>query len=230
MASDLIEKLDSLQEQGEFQQVFDALAEARKEQPDNVEIVWRSSRAYYDLAETKPQDKTWQQENFTKSLELAKKALELNPEHWAGHKWFAISCSAVGEFLATKDKIGNAFKIKEEALKAVELRPDDATTLHLLGRWCLSVASIGWLERKAASVLFASPPESSYDEALSFFLRAAEKNSNFIRNALYVGDTYSLLKKMQEAKAWYTKAMEMKASSDAERRMQEEAKTKLSKL
>ena len=42
--------------------------------------------------------------------------------------------SAVGDFVPTKEKIGNAYKIKEHALKALELKADDATTLHLLGR------------------------------------------------------------------------------------------------
>jgi len=230
MASDdLIKKLDTLQEEGKFQEVFDTVTAAVKDDASNIELLWRTSRAFYDMAESK-EDKTWQQDYFTKSLDYAKKALEADANHFGGHKWFAISSSAVGQFLAAKDKIGNAFKIKEEALRAVELRPGDATTLHLLGRWCHSVASISWVERKVASALFATPPESSFDEALAFFLRAAEANPNFIRNALYTADTYVQLKKQAEAKAWYQKAGEMKATTDAEKRMQDEAKTKLSKL
>jgi len=229
MAEDLLKKLDTLQEEGKIQEVLEAVNNALKDDANNVELLWRASRAYYDMAETK-EDKTWQQDYFTKSLDFSKKALEVDPNHFGGHKWFAISCSSMGQFLATKDRIGNAVKIKEEALKAVELRPGDATTLHLLGRWCHSVASISWVERKVASALFATPPESSFEEALSFFLRAAEANPNFIRNALYTADTYVLLKKSADAKTWYQKAGEMKSTTDAEKRMQDEAKTKLSKL
>jgi hypothetical protein len=36
--------------------------------------------------------------------------------------------------------VGNAFKIKEHAMKANELAPGDPTTLHLLGRWCFRFA------------------------------------------------------------------------------------------
>jgi hypothetical protein len=42
----------------------------------------------------------------------------------------------------------------------------DQTLNHLLGRWCYAVASVSWMERKLASAIFATPPESSYDEAL----------------------------------------------------------------
>src|SRR5690348_15113239 len=37
------------------------------------------------MAETKPTDKAWQQEHFTKSFELAKKALELDPAHFGAY-------------------------------------------------------------------------------------------------------------------------------------------------
>jgi hypothetical protein len=41
----------------------------------------------------------------------------------------------LGDHVGSKEKIQNAPKIKEFALKALELHPVDATTLHLLGRY-----------------------------------------------------------------------------------------------
>lgn len=35
-----------------------------------------------------------------------------------------------------------------------------------------SVASLGWMERTAASALFGTPPSSTYEEALDFFTKA----------------------------------------------------------
>jgi hypothetical protein len=71
---------------------------------------------------------------LTKGLEFAQLALKQNPNHYAGYKWVAINLSALGDLLSTKEKIENAFKIKENAVKALELKPDDATTCHMLGR------------------------------------------------------------------------------------------------
>jgi len=121
------------------------------------------ARAHFDLADTKPGDAKFRQEILTKGLEHATKALEVDDKNAYCHKWFAIMTSSVGDFLGNKEKIGNAFKIKEHAMKANELKPNDATTLHLLGRWCYNVSSIGWLERKLAATLFATPPESSFE-------------------------------------------------------------------
>lgn len=34
---------------------------------------------------------------------------------------------------------------------------------------CIQVASLSWLERKAASMLYGAPPETSFEEALEQF-------------------------------------------------------------
>lgn len=46
----------------------------------------RASRAYYDRSEQKPSDKAWQQENFSKSHELASSALKINEKNGLCHK------------------------------------------------------------------------------------------------------------------------------------------------
>ena len=105
------------------------------------------ARAHFELADTKPGDKTWKEDQIRKGHSFAVRALELDNQNAFAHKWFAIMTSSLGDFLGQKEKIQNAFKIKEHALKANELKPKDATTLHLLGRWCFNVANLTWLER-----------------------------------------------------------------------------------
>lgn len=50
----------------------------------------------------------------------------------------------------------------------------DYITLHCLGSWCYEVASLSSIERVIAKTFFGTPPESSFDEALRFFLEAEE--------------------------------------------------------
>ena len=115
----------------------------------------------------------------------------------------------LGSLLPQKEKIKSSFRVKEEAEIAAKLAPKDPTTQHFLGRWCFAVASIGWLERKAAALIFAKPPESTYEEALKFFLAADALEDNFKRNAMWVGDTYKALGKKVEAVEWYKTAVDM---------------------
>eukprot|EP01027_Heterolobosea_sp_BB2_P002714 GEZU01004083.1.p1 GENE.GEZU01004083.1~~GEZU01004083.1.p1 ORF type:complete len:137 (-),score=48.72 GEZU01004083.1:44-454(-) len=136
----------------------------------------------------------------------------------------------MGDYVPTKEKVQNAYKIKEHALKALEIRGNDPTTLYLLGRWCFAVASIGWIERTVASTLFASPPESSFEEALSYFQKAAEIDPNHIRNALCLADTYAKLKQKDKAREWYQRVVDLPVRTQNERMINEEAAKKLKAL
>lgn len=59
------------------------------------------------------------------------------------------------------------------------MKPQEKTLLHMRGRFSYSVASLTWLERKAASAFFASPPEATYDEAIADFLEVCFYALNF---------------------------------------------------
>jgi len=231
MSTEITTKVDELSNNSApIQEVFDLLTNGAKQFPNDPEILWRYARAHFDMADTKPNDKNWRKDYITKGLEYATKSLELDANNYATHKWFAIMTSAIGDFLGTKEKIESAFKIKEHALKADELKPKDPTTLHLLGRWCYGVASISWLERKMASTLFATPPESSYDEALKYFLAAYEVDPTFRRNIVFIGDTYVGLKNNAKAKEFYQKALEIPEKNEFDKALNQDARQKLSKL
>ena len=123
----------------------------------------------------------------------------------------------VGKFLPTKEKIRDAYLIKEHALKAAQLKPDDATTQYLLGRWCYTVANTDFVTRTAASLFFATPPSSTFEEALQYLLKANELNPNAIRTKISIGDTYAAIKDPTKAKEWYKKATETPVNGKAEK-------------
>eukprot|EP01118_Nematostelium_gracile_P007164 TRINITY_DN2318_c0_g2_i1.p2 TRINITY_DN2318_c0_g2~~TRINITY_DN2318_c0_g2_i1.p2 ORF type:complete len:231 (-),score=86.00 TRINITY_DN2318_c0_g2_i1:69-761(-) len=230
MADEVIKQVDELVEnKGSPEQVFEALSKAQTEHSDNVEILWRLARAHFDLSDTKA-DKAFREDHLKKGYEVASKALTIDGNNPFSNKWFAIMTSAMGEFQGQKEKIQNSFKIKEHALKANELKPKDATTLHLLGRWCFSVASLSWLERKAAAALFATPPESTFEEALKYFTEAFEVDPTFRRNLVFLGDTYQQLKNKEKAKEFYQKAIDLPATTAFDQSLVTEAKTKIGKL
>ena len=167
---------------------------------------------------------------FSQGVEQAKKALELDASNGKAHKWMGICLSKMGDFIPTKEKIGNAFTIKDHWTKALETDPTDATVNHCLGAWCWNVTNVGWIERKAAAMLFATPPESTYEEAEKYYLKAAELDPTFVDNAFALGELYVAMKRKEDAKKWFTTCSEMNATSEKERRMQRDAKTQAGKL
>lgn len=72
--------------------------------------------------------------------------------------------------MPTKEKIqlGNEFKEHRDLAMAID--PNDVFLNHIYGRWCLEVASLTWVERKAATAFFGEPPEATFEEALASFM------------------------------------------------------------
>ena len=45
-----------------------------------------------------------------------------------------------------KEKIANAYVIRDEIKRALEIAPGDSNTLHMMGRWCFTIAGISEFE------------------------------------------------------------------------------------
>lgn len=75
--------------------------------------------------------------------------------------------------MSLKRKIEEGYLVKQHAETAVQLNPQDSTTLHLLGRWCFTVADVSWIERKFASTIISEPPSATFKDALKHFKRCA---------------------------------------------------------
>jgi hypothetical protein len=54
------------------------------------------------------------------------------------------------------------------------------------GRFSFSVASLSWLERKAAATFFASPPEATYEDAIRDFEAVCKLKPEWFDNRLYL--------------------------------------------
>ncbi|XP_048364268.1 regulator of microtubule dynamics protein 1 [Sphaerodactylus townsendi] len=227
--SDILDKADYLYESGETEKLCHLLEQYKNS--ENAELLWRLARASRDLAQlgqTSPEKKkvlTYE------ALDYAKKALEKDPSCFAVHKWYAICVSDVGDYEGIKTKIANAFVIKEHFQKAIDLNPKDATSLHLMGIWCYTFAEMPWYQSKIAAVLFATPPSSTYDEALQYFQKAEDVEPNFYStNLLFLGKTYMKLNNRKMALLWLTKAKERVVHTEEDKQVQKAAQELLNSL
>lgn len=114
---------------------------------------------------------------------------------------------------------------------AVTLNPSDATTLFMLGEWCYQVTELPWYQRKVAEALFASPPYSTYEDALEYFLRAEAVQPRFYSlNLLRLGNCYLKLKKEDQAKYYLRLAASYPAKSNDDHMANKAAAELLKKL
>lgn len=226
---EVLEQADYLYSCAETEKLYQLLIQYKDSH--NAEFLWRLARASRSLAVLPTTEADRKKQLTFEAFEYAKEALEKNDKCSAAHKWYAICLSDTGDFQGVKVKIGNSYIIREHLERAIELDPKDATSLHILGFWCFAFAELPWYQHKVAAVLFKSPPQSTYEEALDFFLKAEEIDPNFYsKNLLMLGKTYMAMKDKQKALLWLTKAKEYPAHTPEDKEVHKEAVDLLKKL
>lgn len=94
----------------------------------------------------------------------------------------------------------------------------------MLGEWCYRIADMPWYQRKIAKTLFAEPPTSSYEEAISYFMRAERVEPNFYSmNLLMLGKSYMKLEKIDAAKHYLNMALHYPARTNDDHQANKEA-------
>uniref|UniRef100_A0A7N6BSL1 Regulator of microtubule dynamics protein 3 n=1 Tax=Anabas testudineus TaxID=64144 RepID=A0A7N6BSL1_ANATE len=149
---------------------FRLLLDNRAEYGDSREFLWRLARAYtdmYNCTQDKQEKKMYAQQG-REEAELALKKNGLNAEC---HKWFAVLTGLTCEHESMHGKLKSSHVLKEHLDRAIALRDDDPMCFYLLGKWCYEVATLDWLEKKAAAALYQSPPSSTLHDALEYFLK-----------------------------------------------------------
>ncbi|XP_002759091.1 regulator of microtubule dynamics protein 1 isoform X1 [Callithrix jacchus] len=219
---EILEQADYLYESGETEKLYQLLAQYKES--EDAELLWRLARASRDVAQLSRTSEEEKKLLVYEALEYAKRALEKNESNFAAHKWYAICLSDVGDYEGIKVKIANAYIIKEHFEKAIDLNPKDATSIHLMGIWCYTFAEMPWYQRRIAEMLFASPPSSTYEEALVYFHRAEQVDPNFYsKNLFLLGKTYLKLHNKKLAALWLTKARDYPAHTEEDKQIQTEA-------
>ena len=209
---------DALFEQAKYHALADALKKSLAHAPDDAQLLWRLARALVKLADAAP-DKKAKEPLLRESLSAAERAVGLQPDCAPANKWLGISLSKCSSFEGTKETIKKSFSVRDRFERACALDPADATSRHLLGLWCFEVASLSWLEQKAASALFATPPSATHEEAYAHFLAAERIDPGFYpKNHLLLARSCDKLGKEEEARMWraHCLAQEVRSPEDEE--------------
>ncbi|XP_073344940.1 regulator of microtubule dynamics protein 1 [Pagrus major] len=226
---EVLEQADYLYSCAETEKLYQLLLQYKDS--DDAEFLWRLARASRDLSLLPNMEAERKKQLVFEALEYATKALERDDKCFAAHKWYAVCLSDVGDYEGVKVKIGNSYIIRDHLESAIKLNPMDATSIHILGYWCFAFAELSWYQRKVAAVIFASPPTSTYEEALELFLKAEEVDPNFYsKNLLMLGKTYMAMKDKEKALLWLTKAKEYPAHTLEDKEVHKEAVDILKKL
>lgn len=202
--SGLVDQVEKLYTEHRFKETYELLLPHKDS--DDPEVLWRFVRASRDRATMDEVGKDEKKKIIFAAYDVASRAVKLGDDNYACHKWYGIMLSQTGDYNGTKNKIENSPAMRKHFERSIELNPSDSTSQHLMGMWCFSFADLAWYERKIAAVVFGIPPESTYEEALKFFLKSEELGPGaYSTNMLMIATVYLKLGKKADAKQWFQK-------------------------
>jgi len=229
---DKLAELDALWKVQKHEESYKILAELLATPENQVaEVYWRKARTCRFMAVIHVNDKEKTSAFTYEAFESAKLGLDKDKDNSECNKWYGILLELTARLEGTKKRIENSFLVKEYLLKSYEKNPKDAPCLHSLGAWCFEVSDLPWLQRKVASALFATPPTSTYEEGLAYFLKAEEVEPGFYSmNFLYLGKTYQRLSQKDKAREYLQKVVDFAGDNNEDKAAKKEAADLLKKL
>jgi tetratricopeptide (TPR) repeat protein len=230
LVSEIVARADELYEANQMREGLSYLKQYAH--LDEVEVLWRLARLCYKAGKYQTEVQEEKKRLAGEGWSYIERALAAGGDRHNGcRRWAGILLSWSSEFEGIKKKIEKGFEIRDHFLSAIECDAKDATSMHLLGQWCYSVVSVPWYQRQVASVFFATPPQSTYQEALSYFEAAEKADPGFYMvNWLWIGKCHLALGKREEAEPWLERTVSYETTLEEELEAKKEAAEFLKKL
>ncbi|MFC1483685.1 hypothetical protein ACFL6Q_01390 [Candidatus Neomarinimicrobiota bacterium] len=228
-AADVWQQIDDLNDAKDFDGAYVLLEPLAADHGDNVDYLWRIARHHFNESDNTTDEAVIERELY-QGFEFAKQALAADSMNSYANGYYGILIGRVGEIEGTKQKILNSYDVAKYTERAIELNPTYDSWQHVMGRWHYTLADLSWFERTIASIVYADPPEATFEEAEVFFMKAAELASDDIRHFLWLGKTRLELDKDDAAREALEMAVKLPMKSDSDAILQDEAKELLEDL
>lgn len=151
--------------------VLDAVQALHAASPDDPELLIRLSRAAADAALYEA-DAARRETLGRDALAAASRAVELAPSSTWAHLSLARAWGRYALHGGTRDRIDAAWKVREHALHALRLDPENDYAHHVLGRLEAELLTQGGGSRFLAGLFVRSLPPASFEDAVSHLRRA----------------------------------------------------------
>lgn len=188
---------------------------------ESADLTWRLGRSCFKRAAAaevtgdEKQVQHWLGEAEAK----CRQAVDLDVDCASAHVWLATVIGKRCDFLSAKERIAAGKEVQSHLDTAIGIqkqRPDhpgedDYIARYTYGRWCFEVAGLSWVERKIASVMFGTPPEASFEDAMAHFRAVQQVKPDWKANLCWIAKTAVALKQYATAIQEADKAHEVPA-------------------
>lgn len=144
--------------------------------PDDAEARWRLARAHADVGQAlEATDQDAAREHYRRGEGEARKAVELDPRSANAHFFLAVCLGRMALFEGGKTKIRLSREVRTEAERAILLDTGHDGAYYVLGRWNYGIATLSWILKAFAKVIYGGVPEgATVEKAAEMFEKAIE--------------------------------------------------------
>jgi len=200
------------------------LEAAAKAAPDRADLLAERSLAWADCADIETR-KSAQKAAALRATELAQKALAAGPKLARAHLAVAVADGKMTDFVDNSTKMELSRRIRAEALKTVELDPQQALAYEILGRWEYGFATLNPLLKAAARVAYGALPPASLENAAGYLEKAVKLNPGAISPNYQLALVYKAMGEKEKAlRQWKAVAALPATDADDKAAQQEAAK------
>src|SRR5690554_360892 len=216
--------------------------EAYKLAPGDYYVLQKLTMVYNDLGEEYVELSRRSNEEKGKSLrEEAKKYIDKAihyaellqkkfPDSADVYTYLALSYGNIAMFRGSKEKIKLAHQVKDNAVKALQMNPDNYIAYVILGIYNREVGNLSFLERLFANAFFGDVPEGSFEEAIEMFNKALKILPNTIVPTYGLARTYRYMGEYEKEKEMLQKVLKYKVQNFRDKFAIEKAKRRLKEM
>lgn len=220
---------DSLMQAFETAAAVESYRSGLAADPDDVALLWKTSRALLNLADERP-GKDGDEEMYREAVELARRAVREAPTHARAHATLAAALGKLALFQGGKRKVELAREVQSEAELAARLDPADFAAFVVLGILNRELATLNPFLKAFARTFFGRLPEASVEESAAHLERAVALAPDVITPRVELALTYLEQDREEAAREELHRALALPPREQLDRLRQAEARELLEEI
>ncbi len=131
---------------------------------------------------------------------------------------------------SNKDKIKYANKVKQSAMAAIKMAPNNFFPYIILGIYYREAAKLTWIEKIFAKTIYGGVPEGTFKQAIEMFDKALSLDSNLTVAYFQIAKTYKSMGKKNKELEFLKKVLKMPIRNFRDKYAKLQAKKMLTRL
>ncbi|MDT8323311.1 MAG: hypothetical protein RRA94_04290 [Bacteroidota bacterium] len=182
--------------------------QAERIAPARGEVLWRLSQLHTEMAAGES-DEVRAKKLVERALRYADRADAAVPRSAMVQVSYAIAYGQLSLIASNDDKIDLSRKVRQYALRALELDAENSVALLVLGIWHREVASLNWALKLLLDAVYGGLPDASLEESHRLLTKAVHLQPGQIMPRVELAKTLIAMDREGEARAQLRKAVVM---------------------